>query len=66
MIYVPETPTLGQRYVAINGATYTWMGTHWNSALALQQGTAEHYVDGGDADFEYNALRDAQLDGGTA
>ena len=52
--------------MAINGATYTWMGTHWNSALALQQGTAEHYVDGGDADFEYNALRDAQLDGGTA
>jgi len=42
------------------------MGTHWNGALALQQGTAEHYVDGGDADFEYNPLRDGLLDGGTA
>jgi hypothetical protein len=66
MIYFPTNPTLGQRYVAINGVTYTWMGTHWNSALALQQGTAEYYVDGGDADFEYIELRDGILDGGTA
>jgi hypothetical protein len=66
MIYFPTDPTPGQRYVAINGVTYTWMGTHWNGALALQQGTAEHYVDGGDADFEYNPLRDGLLDGGTA
>lgn len=66
MIYFPTEPTLGQRYVGVNGVTYTWMGTHWNGALALQQGTAEYYVDGGDAAFEYSALRDSQLDGGTA
>lgn len=65
MIYFPS-PALGQRYVAINGVTYTWMGTHWNGVQALEQGQAEHYVDGGDAAFEYNALRDSQLDGGTA
>ena len=66
MIYFPPDPTLGQRYVGTNGVTYTWLGNRWTGVQALQQGIAEHYVDGGDAAFEYNALRDSQLDGGTA
>lgn len=66
MIYFPENPTLGQKYVGINGVTYTWMGDRWNGVAALQQGTAEYYIDGGDAEFDYDELRDGILDGGTA
>lgn len=66
MIYFPTNPSLGQRYVGINGVTYTWMGTHWNGDVALQQGTAAYYVDGGDASFDYDEIRDGLLDGGTA
>ena len=66
MIYFPPGASVGQRYVATNGATYTWLGNRWSSATAVAQGTAEYYVDGGDAGFEYNADRDAELDGGTA
>ena len=66
MIYFPETPTLGQRYVGVNGVTYTWMGDRWSSATAMAQGTAEYYVDGGDAAFEYDADVNDELDGGTA
>lgn len=66
MIYFPPDPALGQRYVAINGVTYTWLGDRWNGVQALEQGTAEHYIDGGDANFEYDELRDGILDGGTA
>ena len=66
MITFPSNPTLGQRYVGTNAVTYTWMGTHWNGVAALQQGQAEFYVDGGDAQFEYDENRDGILDGGTA
>ena len=66
MIYFPPEPTTGQKYVGINGVTYTWMGDRWNGVNALEQGTAEYYVDGGDAAFDYNADRDGLLDGGYA
>lgn len=66
MIYFPESPTLGQKYVAINGVTYTWMGDRWNGVVAASQGQAKYYVDGGDAEFAYDENRDGILDGGTA
>ena len=66
MIYFPPSPTTGQKYVGVNGVTYTWMGDRWNGVNALEQGTAEYYVDGGDAQFTYNANRDGLLDGGYA
>ena len=66
MIYFPPEPTTGQKYVGINGVTYTWMGNRWNGVNALEQGTAEYYVDGGDAAFDYNADRDGLLDTGYA
>ena len=66
MIYFPSSPTTGQKYVGINGVTYTWMGDRWNGVAALEQGTAEYYIDGGDAPFSYNSNRDGLLDGGNA
>jgi hypothetical protein len=66
MIYFPLSPTTGQKYVGINGVTYTWMGDRWNGVNALEQGTAEYYIDGGDAAFAYNENRDGLLEGGAA
>lgn len=66
MIYFPPSPTTGQQYVGVNGITYTWMGDRWSGVNALQQGTAEYYIDNGDAAFVFNADRDTELDGGTA
>ena len=66
MIYFPPNPTVGQKYVGVNGVTYTWMGNCWSSAIAVEQGIANHYVDGGDSTFDYNENRDGLLDGATA
>ena len=66
MIYFPTSPSTGQKYVGINGVTYTWTGNRWSAAAALEQGTAEYYVDNGDANFSYNSDRDGLLDGGVA
>lgn len=66
MIYFPPSPTIGQKYVGVNGVTYTWMGNRWNGVNAIEQGTAEYFIDNGDAAFVFNADRDAELDGGTA
>lgn len=66
MLYFPSRPAQGQRYVATNGVMYTWLGNRWNSTQAIEEGVAEHYVDNGDAWFEYDADIDAELDGGTA
>jgi hypothetical protein len=63
MVEFPETPTLGQKYVADNAVTYTWLGNRWSSATAINAGTAEYYRDGGRANTEYFA---DTLDGGTA
>ena len=66
LLFFPEDPSTGQKYVGVNGVTYTWTGDRWSSASAIEAGTAEFYVDGGDAEFEYNENRDGLLDGGTA
>jgi hypothetical protein len=66
MIQFPTSPATGQKYVGVNGVTYTWMGNRWSGVDALEQGTAEYYIDNGDASFVYNASRDGLLDGGTA
>ena len=66
MIYFPPDPTTGQKYVGVNGVTYTWMGNRWSGIDALEQGTAEYYIDNGDASFVYDENRDGLLDGGDA
>ena len=64
--YFPPNPTQGQRYVAINGVTCTWLGNRWNSTQAIEEGIAEYYIDNSDAFFEYDPDIHAELDGGTA
>ena len=64
MIQFPASPTLGQQYVGINTVTYTWLGNRWSSVNAIEDGTAEFYVDGGDGGFEYDPLVNEILDGG--
>ena len=66
MLYFPPNPAEGQRYVAVNGVTYTWLGNRWNSVQAIEEGVAEYYIDNGDAFFDYDPDLDAELDGGTA
>ena len=69
MIIFPQTPILGQEYVATNGATYTWLGNRWNSVTAINNKTAAYIVEGGDAftwDTPENNVYDITLDGGTA
>ena len=63
MIEFPADPETGQQYVADNAVTYTWRGTHWSSAPALEAGTARFYLAGGRAATTYF---DQELDGGTA
>ena len=63
MIEFPQDPTLGQKFVAENTVTYTWLGDRWNSVRAIEQGTAEFYYEGGRADFVFDANVDTQLDG---
>ena len=65
-LYFPPSPTEEQRYVALNGITYTWLGNRWNGTKALEQGEAEYYVDNGNASFEYDPDLHDELDGGTA
>lgn len=63
MVEFPTGPSTGQQWVAENGVTYTWLGDRWNSAIALQLGTAAAYVDGGRAETTHF---DITIDGGTA
>ena len=65
-ITFPTSPTLGQEFVAVNGATYIWLGNRWSSARAVQTGTAEHIIEGGDSAWAYNDLTDNTVDGGTS
>jgi hypothetical protein len=62
----PASPTLGQRFVAENTVTYTWLGNRWSSETAIESGLAEYYVEGGRADFVYDPTTNTILDGGTA
>ena len=66
MITFPTEPTTGQEFVAVNGATYIWLGNRWNSVTAINNRTAAYIVEGGDSAWDYNELTDATLDGGTA
>jgi len=70
-ITFPNSPALGQEYVAINGATYIWMGNRWSSITAINNGTAAYIEEGGDSTTwatpnnnpnEYDTI----LDGGTS
>ena len=65
-LYFPPNPTEGQRYVAVNGVTYTWLANRWNATQAIEEGIAEYYIDNSDAFFEYDPDIHAELDGGTA
>jgi hypothetical protein len=49
MITFPTDPTLGQEFVATNGATYIWLGNRWNSVTAINNRTAAYILEGGDA-----------------
>ena len=60
-IIFPTDPTLGQEFLADNGVTYNWQGTHWSNAVPTAAGTAYYTAVGGFADTEsFNST----LDGG--
>ena len=68
-VFLPPNPTLGQQYVATNGATYTWLGNRWSSVVAIEQNTAIPYYEGGDSltwAGITNNVTDSTLDGGTS
>lgn len=65
-LYFPPSPDQGQKYVGINGITYTWLDNRWNGTIALSSGTAEYYIDNGNATFVYDPDLHSELDGGTA
>lgn len=69
-IYLPPHPVQGQEYVAINGATYTWLGNRWSSTQAIKNRTAAFYIEGGDSTTWATAEQinpgDNVLDGGTS
>jgi hypothetical protein len=67
MITFPQNPISGQEYVALNGATYVWLGNRWSSVVAINNGTAAFIEEGGDAytwDTPVNNDYDTTLDGG--
>ena len=67
MITFPQNPVLGQEFVALNGATYVWLGNRWNSTTAIFNRTAAYIVESGDAytwDTPENNAYDNTLDGG--
>ena len=60
-ITFPTTPTLGQEYLADNGVTYEWQGTHWSNKVPTQAGRAFYTAVGGSAATEdFNST----IDGG--
>ena len=68
-ISLPNSPTVGQEYVASNGVTYTFVGQYWSSKLALDNGTAYVFVEGGDSSTwstPTNNILDRTIDGGTS
>lgn len=61
VITFPQEPVLGQEFLADNGVTYNWMGTHWSNKVPTEAGTAFYTAVGGDANTEtFNRT----LDGG--
>lgn len=65
-IQMPASPTVGQVYVPSNAVIYTWTGSYWSSAVAIENGTAEFVADNQYADFVYDPDFDSILNGGTA
>jgi hypothetical protein len=61
VIIFPSTPELGQEFLADNGVTYNWMGTHWSNKVPTAAGTAYYTAVGGFADTE---IFNRTLDGG--
>lgn len=51
-ITFPQNPVLGQEFLADNGVTYNWMGTHWSNSVPIRAGTAIYTEVGGFADTE--------------
>jgi hypothetical protein len=69
-IYLPNSPTNGQIYVASNGVTYCYVTDHWNTSIPIQNGSAVYYYEGGDSTTWATANQtnpgDLVLDGGTS
>lgn len=60
-IEFPQDPALGQEFLADNGVTYEWQGTHWSNAVPTAAGRAFYTAVGGFANTEtFNRT----LDGG--
>ena len=60
-ITFPTNPQQGQEYLADNGVTYEWQGTHWSNAVPTAAGRAFYTAVGGFASTEtFNRT----LDGG--
>jgi hypothetical protein len=60
----PQSPTLGDLFLADNAVTYIWTGVAWDSSIPIHNGTAEYVEVGGTASTVYTNL-DTVLDGGT-
>jgi hypothetical protein len=65
-IIFPSNPTLGQEFVASNGATYIYSGSYWSSITAIEDGSASYIYEGGYAGETYNEIFDNTLEGGDA
>lgn len=62
-ITFPTDPALGQEFLADNGVTYEWQGTHWSNAVPTAAGRAYYTAVGGFANTDdFNST----LDGGNA
>ena len=62
-IRFPQNPVQGQEYLADNGVTYEWQGTHWSNAVPTAAGRAFYTAVGGSSATEtFNST----LDGGGA
>jgi hypothetical protein len=60
-ITFPTNPQQGQEFLADNGVTYEWQGTHWSNAVPTAAGRAYYTAVGGFANTEtFNRT----LDGG--
>lgn len=52
VITFPQNPALGQEFLADNGVTYEWQGTHWSNDVPTAAGRAFFTEVGGFADTE--------------
>ena len=59
----PESPNLGDLFLADNSVTYIWTGSAWDSAIPIHNGLAQFTDVGGVANTVFTIL-DNTLDGG--